>query len=145
MLTTPDRRSPRDRRGPSRLDEEVERTATAPRRKGDRRDCLRVPRILLVRELSAPDEYEMSPGDVSLGGVRWRSDHVPVGGTVEVCFRVPDFAQEVKAIAEVARVEHLEGREHRIHATFSELDVKAELALARYIESRERLAREEEE
>ena len=53
--------------------------------------------------------------------------------------RVPGYAIPVKAVAEVIRVELLDD-ELELHASFTEIDVKAELAIARYVESRMKLS-----
>lgn len=139
MLTTPDRRSRKDRRGPVRLDVPVERKATAPRRREDRRDSPRVPRIIHVRELGTSGEYEKAPGDLAIGGVRWRSDHYPTSRRVQLSVRVPGYARAVVATAHIVRVEILDD-ELQLHATFDEIDVKDELAVARFIDSRSSLA-----
>lgn len=137
MLILPDRRDRKERRGPAKVEESLERKA--PRRRGDRRDSPRVPRIILVREAGSGGEYEKSPGDLSLGGCRWRSEHFPESRQVELCIRVPGYARPVQARAEVIRVELL-ADELELHATFTEIDVKAELAIARYLESRQQLS-----
>lgn len=137
MLIVPDRRSRRDRRDSRpRLEEPLERKA--PRRREDRRDSPRVPRIILVREQGTRGDYEKSPGDVSLGGVMWKSEHFPPSRKVEIAVRIPGYASPVKAQCEVIRVELLED-ELEIHAVFTDIAVKAELAIARFLDDRNRL------
>lgn len=139
MLITSDRRTRKDRRGPIRVEDRIERKAGPPRRREDRRDSPRVPRIIHVRELGEDGEFEKAPGDVAVGGVRWRSDHYPSSRQVELTLRIPGYARPVTATARIVRVELLDD-ELQLHATFEEIDVKDELAIARFIHGRAALA-----
>jgi len=135
MLLTSDRRTrAAARRAPQRLN----LSPKPPRRQGDRRESPRVPRRLLVRD-SAGADFALCAGDVSLGGARWRADRFPENGRVEIRFHLPNFSRLACATARVVRAE-LDDDTLELLATYEDLDVRAELALARFLEDRARLA-----
>ncbi len=136
MLLTSDRRNRADRRMPQRLN----LLPKPPRRQGDRRESPRVPRRLLVRD-SAGADFALCAGDVSLGGARWRADRFPENGRVEIRFHLPNFSRLACATARVVRAD-LEEDALELLAAYEDLDVRTELALARYLEDSARLAAE---
>jgi uncharacterized protein (TIGR02266 family) len=112
--------------------------ATAPakerRRGGERRDSPRVAMHFLVRDVAEGGSYEEHEGDLSVGGIYWKTRHSPEGGHVEVRFRLPRVPREVRAKGEIIRIDE-GGGPVGVHVRFTELDVESELAIARFLES----------
>lgn len=100
----------------------------------DRRDSPRVPMRFLVRVVQAtPGEYEAREGDLSVGGAALRGGAFEPGGRVELRFLLPGLPDEVHAQAEVVRTS--EGPVS--HVRFVDLPLKAELAVAKYLDDLE--------
>lgn len=100
----------------------------------ERRDSPRVPMKFLVRDVGLRDgEWEEREGDLSLGGISWKGKTAPHGTEVEVRFRLPLVPKEVRARGEILRVKAA-GVGIDFHLRFTELDVRAELAIARYLD-----------
>ena len=100
----------------------------------ERRDSPRVPMQFLVRDVGLLDgEWEQREGDLSLGGISWKGKTAPHGTEVEVRFRLPKVPKEVRALGEILRVKSA-GQGIDFHLRFTELDVRAELAIARYLD-----------
>lgn len=132
-MPIPDRRQ-HDRRIALKVIEPLERQRQ--RRIGERRESPR-----LKRQLEVPSEEGVSilcEGDLSLGGVRFRTAFPPRARELEIRFTLPDVLGEVSALAEVVRTQQ-DGAFIEVHARFIDLDLKAELALARFLESRARM------
>lgn len=100
----------------------------------ERRDSPRVPMTFLVRDVGLRDgEWEERQGDLSLGGISWRGKTAPHGTEVDVRFRLPLVPKEVRARGEILRVKAA-GVGIDFHLRFTELDVRSELAIARYLD-----------
>lgn len=100
----------------------------------ERRDSPRVPMKFLVRDVGLPDSpWEEREGDLSLGGISWRGKTAPHGVEVDVRFRLPQVPKEVRARGEIIRVKAA-GVGIDFHLRFTELDVRSELAVARYLD-----------
>lgn len=100
----------------------------------ERRDSPRVPMQFLVRDVGLTEgEWEQREGDLSLGGISWKGKTAPHGTEVEVRFRLPKVPKEVRALGEILRVKSA-GQGIDFHLRFTELDVRAELAIARYLD-----------
>jgi PilZ domain-containing protein len=131
-----ERRSKIDRRHLKLVPEPLERYAE--RRLGEeRRMSPRAPLRLWVvdpGESGVPSVYE---GEVGLGGASWWTRYPPLAAQVDIHFRLPE-GFELKARAKVLRVLD-DGDDHRVQVKFTDLPVKTELALARYLESKVRL------
>jgi hypothetical protein len=135
-MPKPDRRS-RDRRISLKVVESLERHRQ--RRIGERRDSPRLRKTLEIPSNEGP--IAVCDGDISLGGVRYRTAFPPRRGTIEVRFRLPDVLTEVSAIARVVRTRN-DGAFTEVHARFVDMDLKDELALARFLETRSQLYQE---
>ena len=99
-----------------------------------RRDSPRVPMSFLVRDVGLRDgEWEERQGDLSLGGISWRGKTAPHGTEVDVRFRLPLVPKEVRARGEILRVKAA-GVGIDFHLRFTELDVRSELAIARFLD-----------
>ena len=88
----------------------------------------------LVRD--ATDEeapWALGEGNLSLGGFQWRGKPPPKGKAVDVRFRLPRFRREIRAKGEVIRVTGENGSS-RFHIRFTELELKSELAIARFLD-----------
>ncbi len=100
----------------------------------ERRDSPRVPMTFLVRDVGLRDgEWEERQGDLSLGGISWRGKTAPHGTEVDVRFRLPLVPKEVRARGEILRVKAA-GVTIDFHLRFTDLDVRSELAIARYLD-----------
>jgi PilZ domain len=100
----------------------------------ERRDSPRVPMSFLVRDVGLRDgEWEEREGDLSLGGISWRGKTAPHGTEVDVRFRLPLVPKEVRARGEILRVKAA-GVGIDFHLRFTELDVRSELAIARFLD-----------
>lgn len=97
----------------------------------DRRDSPRVPMRFLVR--AGVGEYEAREGDLSVGGAALRGEALETGARVELRFLLPGLPDEVHAHAEVMR--QSEGPVS--HVRFVDLPLKAELAVAKYLDDLE--------
>ena len=81
-------------------------------------------------EGGVPRVYE---GEVGLGGASWTSGYPPLAEQFEVRFRVPEHDEEVKAAAKIARIAEVNG-DTRVQVVFTDLPLRHELALARYLD-----------
>jgi hypothetical protein len=100
----------------------------------ERRDSPRVPMSFLVRDVGLRDgEWEERQGDLSLGGISWRGKTAPHGTEVDVRFRLPLVPKEVRARGEILRVKAA-GVGIDFHLRFTDLDVRSELAIARFLD-----------
>ncbi len=118
----------------------TERRKTDPRTKvldarwGDRRDSPRVAMKFLVREKGEEGAYEERDGDLSLGGIHWVGKTAPLGKDVEVRFRLPGVAREIRTDGEIIRLSSTEGKQIGFHVRFTELDLPDELSIARFLD-----------
>jgi hypothetical protein len=120
-----------ERRSLGLVPEALERKAS--RRGEERRASPRVPRRLWVVdsvEGGVPKVYE---GEVGLGGASWLTGYPPMTDELEVRFRVPEHEEVVTAAAKIARVSDVNG-DTRVQVVFTDLPLKHELALARYLD-----------
>lgn len=136
MIVTPDRRS-RDRRASPRVAEPLERKAS--RRAEDRRDASRPFKTLFVQSSVAPLPV-LHRASLSLGGAKWVTEHPPEEDEVTLHLQLPDMVQAAVFSARIERRRTLKNGKTELYAAFLDLDLKTELALARYVESRGRLA-----
>jgi hypothetical protein len=136
MLVPPDRRT-QDRRTDSRLDEPLERVA--PRRREERRDAARPFRSLLVQSSVAPLPVPHR-ASLSLTGARWITVWNPPEDEIVLRLKLPDMPREAVIPARIERRRALENGKVELFAAFTALDLQTELALARYIDARTRLA-----
>lgn len=138
MLVEPDRRH-QDRRTDARVDEPLERKA--PRRQGDRdrRDASRTFRNLLVRSSASPLPVPHR-ASLSLEGARWTTYVPPPDDVVSLELKLPDLLAPVTLAARIERRSPRPDGKTDVYAAFTALDVRTELALARFIEGRSRLA-----
>ncbi len=106
-----------------------------PQSTEDRRDSLRVPVKLLVRDATLGGSFEERDGNLALGGVYFAEGHPPYGSVVEVRFILPGTRQEIRASGEILRVSR-EGGSFGSHVRFQDLPLDAELAIARFLDAR---------
>jgi uncharacterized protein (TIGR02266 family) len=111
--------------------------AAPPPIEEDRRDSLRVPIRLLVRNSELGGSFEERPGNLSLGGVFFSEGHPPIGTQVELRFLVPGVQGEVRCEGEILRVRRAAGG-FGAHVRFRDLPLETELAIARYLEAAQR-------
>ena len=101
----------------------------------DRRDSPRVPMKFLLHDVAdASGEWVEREGDLSLGGIYWRGKTPPHGVDVDVRFRIPGVAKELRARGEIIRVKDQGGVAIDFHVRFVEIDVQSELAMARFLD-----------
>ena len=125
-----------DRRGEERrtlglVPEPIERSRE--RRDEERRDSPRVPRRLWVVDAHEGGVPKVFDGEVGLGGASWNTAFPPLSETFEVRFRVPEYEEEMKLPAKLSRVV-AQGNDNRVQVTFTDLPLRHELALARYLD-----------
>ena len=99
----------------------------------DRRESLRVPIRLMVRDAALGGSFEERSGNLSLGGVFFTEGHPPFGTKVELRFVLPSERVEVRAEGEILRVSR-EGGAFGAHVRFHDLPLESELAIARFLE-----------
>ncbi len=108
--------------------------APAPPDESDRRDSMRVPIQLLVRDAALGGSFEPYAGNLGIGGVYFEAPHPPIGSRVELRFLVPGAREEIRVAGEVLRVSR-EGPRFGAHVKFVEIGLDAELAIARYLQA----------
>ena len=99
----------------------------------DRRETLRVPIRLMVRDASLGGSFDERAGNLALGGVYFAEGHPPYGARIEIRFLLPGQHTEVHAVGEILRVSR-EGSAFGAHVRFQDLPLEAELAIARFLE-----------
>jgi PilZ domain len=100
----------------------------------ERRESPRVQMEFLLRDVGMRDgEWERREGDLSLGGISWRGKTAPHGTEVDVRFRLPGVPKELRARGEIIRVKAA-GQGIDFHVRFTELEVTAELAIAKHLD-----------
>jgi uncharacterized protein (TIGR02266 family) len=99
----------------------------------DRRDSLRVPLRIMVRDAALGGSFEERPGNLSLGGVYFTEGHPPFGTKVEVRFLLPGERIEIRAEGEILRVSR-EGVAFGAHVRFQDLPLESERAIARFLD-----------
>ncbi len=99
----------------------------------DRRESLRVPIRLMIRDASLGGSFDERTGNLALGGVYFTEGHPPCGARVEIRFLLPGQRTEVHAMGEILRVSR-EGSAFGAHVRFQDLPLEAELAIARFLE-----------
>ncbi len=108
--------------------------AAPPPDEADRRDSMRVPIQLLVRDAGLGGSFEPYAGNLGIGGVYFEAFHPPVGSRVELRFLVPGAREEIRVGGEVLRVTR-EGPRFGAHVKFVEIGLDAELAIARFLQA----------
>lgn len=100
----------------------------------ERRDSPRVPMTFLLRDVSnSKAGWEERHGDLAIGGIAWRGKTPPHGTTVDVRFRLMGVPKEIQCKGEIIRVVD-QGQNIEFRVRFTELDVNAELAIAKYLD-----------
>lgn len=99
----------------------------------DRRDSMRVPIQLLVRDAGVGGSFEPYQGNLGIGGVYFEAFHPPVGSRLELRFLIPGAREEIRVAGEVLRVSR-EGPRFGAHVRFVEIGLDAELAIARFLQ-----------
>ncbi|MDP2341782.1 MAG: PilZ domain-containing protein [Deltaproteobacteria bacterium] len=100
----------------------------------DRRDSPRVPMRFLVRDAGVTDgDWEERDGDLALGGISWTGKTAALGSEVDVRFRLPGVARELRAHGEIIRMKK-SGDRLGFQLRFTELDIENELAIAKYLD-----------
>ncbi len=107
--------------------------STAAPDEADRRDSMRVPIQLLVRDSGLGGSFEPYAGNLGIGGVYFEAFHPPVGSRVELRFLVPGAREEIRVAGEVLRVTR-EGERFGAHVKFVDIGLDAELAIARFLQ-----------
>ncbi len=100
----------------------------------DRRDSLRIPIRLLVRDAVLGGSFDERQGNLALGGIYFAEGHPPYGNRVEVRFLLPGTRDEICASGEILRVSR-EGGSFGSHVKFQDLSLDAELAIARFLDT----------
>lgn len=100
----------------------------------DRRDSMRVPIQLLVRDTGLGGSFEPYAGNLGIGGVYFEAAHPPVGTRLELRFLVPGAREEIRVSGEVLRVSQ-EGSRFGAHVKFVDIELDDELAIARYLQA----------
>jgi hypothetical protein len=136
MIVTPDRRG-RDRRANPSVAEPLDRKAS--RRAEDRRDASRPFKTLFVQSSLAPLPI-LHRASLSLGGAKWVTQDAPEEAEISLHLQLPDMPQAAVVAARIERRRVLKNGKTELYAAFLDLDLKTELALARFLESRGRLA-----
>jgi hypothetical protein len=100
----------------------------------DRRDSPRVPMSFLVRDADHDEgEWEERSGDLSIGGISWHGKTAPLGRDVDVRFRLPGVAKELRARGEIIQLKQTSDARLHFQLRFTELDTPSELAIAKYL------------
>ncbi len=110
-----------------------DRPGPAAQAESDRRDSLRVPLELLVRDVALGGSFEPFQGNLGIGGVYFEAFHPPVGSRLELRFLIPGAREELRVAGEVVRVTR-EGARFGAHVRFVEIPLDAELAIARFLQ-----------
>ncbi len=101
----------------------------------DRRDSKRIPLHFLVREAALGGSFEDRDGNLGIGGVYFDALHPPVGSRMELRFLLPGVREEIRAVGEVLRVSR-DGDRFGAHLKFVDIELDAELAIARFLQER---------
>ncbi len=107
--------------------------AQARAAEADRRESLRVPIRLMIRDAALGGSFDERTGNLGLGGVYFTEGHPPHGTRVEIRFILPGQRMEVRAVGEILRVSR-EGDAFGAHVRFQDLPLETELAIARFLE-----------
>ena len=100
----------------------------------ERRDSPRLPMTFRLLDLSDKNGTWMErDGDLSLGGIHWHGSDTPHGVAIDVRFRLPNEPYELHAHSEILRIMGRGATTH-VHARFTDLDLRSELAIARYLD-----------
>jgi hypothetical protein len=138
---TRERRSKIERRHLNLVPEPLERYSE--RRVGEeRRASPRAPLRLWVVDPGESGVPTVHEGEVGLGGASWWTRYPPIAPEVDIHFRLPE-GFETRAHARVLGILE-DGADHRVQVKFTDLPLKVELALARYLETKVRLLKSEE-
>ncbi len=126
-----------DRRGPDRrslglVPEPIERVR-ADRRDEERRTSPRVPRRLWIVDSLEGGVPRVFEGEIGLGGASFNTAFPPLSEELEIRFRVPDHDEEVKIPAKICWVQPI-GEDNHVHVKFTDVPLKHELAIARYLD-----------
>jgi len=103
----------------------------------DRRDSERVPIHVLIRDAALGGSFDAYEGNLALGGIFFDALHPPAGQRLEVRFLLPGAEDEIRARVEVLRVSR-DGVHFGTHLRFVDMDLEAELAIARFLQRDER-------
>jgi hypothetical protein len=131
MLIPNDRRAT-DRRRKTRL--AVQKVKKSERRADERRDTPRVRRMLRVIDPSTGTDFR-TVAVLSLEGATWRSPVTPSADRVEVHLSLPDIRTPQAVTARITGTQSV-GDAVKVSAIFENVDVRLQLAIARYLEQR---------
>lgn len=98
----------------------------------DRRDSPRVPMRFLVRPAGSDAAFVEARGDISIGGFAWFTRERPEAANYEARFLLPLSEDLHCAIGELVRISS-DGERFGKHLRFTEIGVRTELAVARYL------------
>jgi|GEM_PF-6063806 len=136
MILTPDRRST-ERRVRSKIPEAIDRMGA--RRAEERRDAGRPFKTLFVQSSVAPLPV-LHRASLSLGGAKWVTEHPPEESEVTLHLQLAEMPKPAVVAARIERRRALKNGKTELYAAFLDLDVKTELTLARFLETRARLS-----
>jgi hypothetical protein len=122
---------PERRKGDDRRDDV---TGGEERRMGDRRDSHRVPIKIEVSEGNKP--FEAHEGNISIGGIFFKKPlTLPIGAVVQLRFTLPDTENELLLKGELVEITAVGTPEEKgTRVRFVGLDLKSEMAIARYLD-----------
>lgn len=89
--------------------------------------------FLLLDPADAHGTWQARHGDISLGGLHWRGPDKPLGPTIDVRIQLPGESTEVRAHGQILHIRNQDEVTH-VHARFTDLDVRGELAIARFLD-----------
>ena len=107
-------------------------SATVTEQITDRRESPRVPMRFLVRPVGSDAPFEEAQGDISLGGFAWFTQEEADADQYEARFLLPLSDDLQVAVGELVR-QSSDGHLYGKHLRFTEINVKTELAVARYL------------
>ncbi len=102
---------------------------------GDRRDSHRLPIDVEIK--IGNEDYSKHQGNVGIGGVFFvKPLDLPTGAIVQLRFVLPEMEKQIEAKAEVVEITSV-GLPSAVgtRVRFSDLDIRSELLLARYLDS----------
>lgn len=99
----------------------------------DRRESVRIPLQLLVRDSELGGSFEERPGNIGLGGAYYAEGHPPSGNRVELRFILPGARDEIRVGGEILRVSR-DGFAFGVHVRFADMSLETEMAIARFLQ-----------
>jgi len=87
----------------------------------------------LVRDKEEGGSFDEYDGDLAVGGAYVRSRHPPAGTLYEVRFHLPGHSKDIRVTGELLRVRDEAGAKG-YQLRFKDVDIAAELAIAKYLD-----------